>query len=140
MPVIFFNNIYRLFTTSLSEKDKHLMCPKNRLTQASRARRMPTFVSFIFSNHSLKYNSNYLPHCSCCSIICYIIFCEVQSKTKYNCLQEKGGGKYHLTTIYFHLLAKSQESRLRNAFHYSLSKGCLKKNICFNNFKFEESE
>lgn len=65
------------------------MCPKNRLVQASRVRSMLTFVLFIFSNHSLKYYSNHLPYCSCRSVICDVIFCEVQSKTKYNCLKRK---------------------------------------------------
>lgn len=80
------------------------MCPKTRLIQASRVRSMPTFVSFIFSNHSLKYYSNHLPYCSCRSVICDVIFCEVQSKTKYNCLKRKKN-KNHLTGIYFPLLA-----------------------------------
>lgn len=45
-----------------------------------------TFVSFVFRNHSLKNDSNYLSHCSCGSVICDIIFCEVKSKAKDNCL------------------------------------------------------
>lgn len=47
-----------------------------------------TFMPFILCHHSLKYHSNYLSYGCCRCVICYAVFCKVQSKAKNNCLKK----------------------------------------------------
>lgn len=104
-----FYSIYRHFITLLYERETSDMCQKSRQITASWVSSMPTFVSLIFSNHSLKHDSHHLPNCSCCSVISDIIFSEVQSKAKYNSLKGKKKEKTSCYNNTFSLLAKSQE-------------------------------
>lgn len=46
-----------------------------------------TFEFLIFRNHPLKHHGDDLSYCSCCRVIGYVVFSEVETKAQHNGLQ-----------------------------------------------------